>query len=384
LTYKSKSLFCHKWAILSKKYPLQSSCHYNRKDDSNANTTKDKRVSLTDNVIISRILAFVSYFFNYRGYFMDKYTREIMNLLKDNFEQVVGIREFQMCSEARSYYLADLSDNLCKPMEENALKAYGQGSGNEIASGKMNALRSSSALTYNLFDNKPAYVRNNSEDLRIGSGVYSVEFEKQYHTLKPAVPGNPANLDAFLYCEETAEAIACEMKMMEWIFNKPSNLRYKYMCPENYINKKCAEIFIPIAKELILYNDYDDPDAVKEEYPCRMTRYDAFQMFKHAVACYSACAGEESRSIKKLTLVNCVWTLPVPDRLSLNAYDRYIREENCEHTEFDEFMEVMQPAKTLFLDLNIDFDIKFYTFNKFLSLLDKTDEELSYLRRYTF
>jgi len=139
---------------------------------------------------------------------MDKYTREIMNLLKDNFEQVVGIREFQMCSEARSYYLADLSDNLCKPMEENALKAYGQGSGNEIASGKMNALRSSSALTYNLFDNKPAYVRNNSEDLRIGSGVYSVEFEKQYHTLKPAVPGNPANLDAFLYCEETAEAIS--------------------------------------------------------------------------------------------------------------------------------------------------------------------------------
>ena len=83
-------------------------------------------------------------------------------------------------------------------------------------------------------------------------------------------------------------------------------------------------------------------------------------------------------------MVNCVWTLPVPDRLSLNAYDRYIREENCEHTEFNEFTKVMQPVKTLFLDLNVDFDIKFYTFNKFLSLLDKTDEELSYLRRYTF
>ncbi|MBQ3054175.1 MAG: hypothetical protein IJC89_04645 [Clostridia bacterium] len=315
---------------------------------------------------------------------MDKYTKEIMTLIKENFKDVIGDKIFQNTSDARSFYLVDLVDNICEPMGDNALIAYGQGSGNEIASGKMNALRSSSALTYNLFGNKPAYIRNNSGDLRIGNGVYSVEFEKQYHTLKPTVPGNPANLDAFLYCEESEEAIACEMKMMEWIFNKPSNLRYKYMCPENYIDKKCAEIFIPIAKELILYNDYDDPDDVKEEYPCRMTRYDAFQMFKHTVACYSACAGEESRSIKKLTLINCVWTLPVPDRLSPNAYARYIREENCEHTEFNEFMNVMQPVKTLFSDLNVDFDIKFYTFNDFLSLLKKTDNELNYLKRYTF
>ena len=306
---------------------------------------------------------------------MDKYTREIMTLIKENFEQVVGVKEFQNTSEARSFYLLDLTDNLCEPMGENALNSYGKGSGNEIASGKMNALRSSSALTYNLFGNAPA---------KIGDKEYSVEFEKQYHTLKPSVPGKPANLDAFLYCEENQEAIACEMKMMEWIFNKPSNLRNKYLLPENYINDKCANVFIPIAKELILYNDYEDSDVVKEEYPCRMTRYDAFQMFKHTVACYSASLGEESRKIKKLTLVNCVWTLPVPERLSSKNYDRYIKEESCEHAEFNEFARLMQPVKSLFADWGVDFDIQFYTFKSFLSLLDKTKSELDYLKRYTF
>jgi len=135
---------------------------------------------------------------------------------------------------------------------------------------------------------------------------------------------------------------------------------------------------------LILYNDYEEPEDFKEEYPCRMTRYDAFQMFKHTVACYSACLGEESRKIKKLTLVNCVWTLPVPERLSSKNYDRYIKEESCEHAEFNEFVRLMQPVKSLFADLDVDFDIKFYTFKDFLALLDKTESELNYLKRYTF
>ena len=114
---------------------------------------------------------------------MDKYTRELMTLIKENFKDVIGDKNFQNNSDARSFYLVDLVDNICEPMGDKALRAYGQGSGNEIASGKMNALRSSSALTYNLFGNAPA---------KIGDKEYSVEFEKQYHTLKPSVPGKPA------------------------------------------------------------------------------------------------------------------------------------------------------------------------------------------------
>jgi len=312
---------------------------------------------------------------------MDKYTKAIMSLIKNVFENVVGIRSYQNGSEARTYYLENLNDNLYKQMDEIAENAYGQGTGNEIASGKMNALRSSSALTYNLFWNRKAEFKASSA--RIGKGFYSVEFEKQYHTLNSSVPGLPANLDAFLYCEDTCEAIACEMKMMEWIFNKPGNLRSKYLSPANYINEDVGKVFADIAKELILQNDYTDPDAIQEEYPCRMTRYDAFQMFKHTVACYSACVSEETRKIKKLTLVNCAWTLSIPEVLEQKHCERYLREEECERREFEDFKHIMQPVKKLFADIGVDFDICFYSFNDFLLLMEKDNDELNYLRRYT-
>lgn len=312
---------------------------------------------------------------------MDKYTREIMELLKSKFEEVVGKKKFQGGSETCSYYLFALADNLYKPMGEKALISYGNGSGNEIFSGKMNALRSSSALTYNLFGNDPAKITKQTENARIGNGVYDVEFEKQYHTLKTSVSNRPANLDAFLYCEETQEAVACEMKMMEWICNKPGELKKAYLDEKSYINEEAGKAFVQVANELI---ENGANIAELEKFPCKMTRYDAFQMFKHAVACYTACAGEEAREIKKLTLVNCVWTLPMPKKHSSVDSDRYISEESCEHTEFDEFVRLMQPVKSLFAGLKVDFDIQFYAFKDFLSLLDKTESELNYLKRYTF
>ena len=312
---------------------------------------------------------------------MDKYTRAIMTLIKNVFENVVGVRDYQTESEARTYYLKNLDDNLYEPMDEAAKKAYGEGTGNEIASGKMNALRSSSALTYNLFYNGVA--KFNSGSARIGTGCYSVEFEKQYPTLKRSVSGLPANLDAFLYCEDTFEAVACEMKMMEWIFNKPGNLRNKYLSPANYINEDVGKVFVAIAKELILQSDYSDPDVIQDEYPCRMTRYDAFQMFKHIVACESACSSEESRKIKKLTVVNCAWTLAIPEVLEQKYCERYLHEEACEYREFEEFKHIMQPVKKLFADIGVDFDICFYSVNDFLALMEKNEDELNYLRRYT-
>ena len=312
---------------------------------------------------------------------MDKYTRAVMILIKNVFDNVVGLHSYQTESEARTYYLESLDDNLYKPMDDAAKKAYGQGTGNEIASGKMNALRSSSALTYNLFWNRLAKLNDTSA--RIGSGYYSVEFEKQYHTLNPSISSFPANLDAFLYCKDTCEAIACEMKMMEWIFNKPGNLRSKYLSPANYINEEVGKVFVAIAKELILQNDYDAPDVIREEYSCRMTRYDAFQMFKHTVACYTACASEEPREIKRLTLVNCAWTISIPEVLEQKHCERYLREEECEYREFEDFKHIMQPVKKLFADIGVDFDICFYSFNDFLALLEKDRDELNYLRRYT-
>lgn len=315
---------------------------------------------------------------------MDRYTEEILSLLKKNHQEAAGVCEFQSTEGVRKFYLKNLQDNLYKPMMGKAEKAYGEGSGNEIASGKMNALRSSSALTYNLLWNGIAEICvTTNESKGIKSGIYEVEFEKQYHTLKSEASRMPANLDAFLYCNQTKEAIACEMKMTEWIFNKPGNLRQAYLEVSNYIDEEAGKVFVAIAKSLILNNDYDDPEESKEEYPGIMSRYDAFQMFKHTVACYTACTLEEPREIRKLTLLNCVW---MPDVTVLNEEfrERYAREVKLEIDEFKQFKQIMNPIKRIFENKGILFDVDFITVDDFMKLLRKTDDELKYLRRYTF
>ena len=316
---------------------------------------------------------------------MDKYTCDnIMRLLKLSYQDVVGVHPFQNGSEARSYYLENLNDNLYRPMDAIAHAAYSRGSGNEIDSGKMCALRSSSALTYNLFWNRIAsFSRSDDAASRIGAGDYSVEFEKQYHTLKPSLSRIPANIDAFLYYAEKSEAIACEMKMLEWICNKPGRLSRKYLESKNYIDNAAGQIFASIAQKLIKDAKNYNPDINHQEYPCPMTRYDTFQMFKHAVACYTACTLEDTRKITKLTLVNCVWTLSNPILLEEKHREKYLKGERCEIEEFDDFRQQMQPAISLFSSKGVDFDICFCRFNDFLELMEKSVEELNYLRRYT-
>lgn len=314
---------------------------------------------------------------------MDKYTKELLDLLKNKYTEVCGEHEFQNTSEMRKFYLKNLNDNFYRPMDESAFEAYGKGSGSEIDSGKMNALRSSSALTYNLFWNQMAELTKPGES-GLGRGVYKVEFEKQFHTLKKSVSGNPANLDAFLVCGKTNEAIAVEMKMMEWIFNRPGELKAKYLDEENYIDKEAGKVFVSVAKELIRTEDYEDPETEKASYSPIPLRYDAFQMFKHAVACYTAIVAEEPRKIEKLTLVNCAWTLSDPALLSEKSRERYLREEHTELEEFEIFKNAMEPVKTLFEKHSVEFDIRFFKFGDFLGLFEKTEEEIEYLRRYTF
>ena len=306
---------------------------------------------------------------------MDKYTKEILDLLKDRYIQLFGNKTFSDVSEMQSYWLKDFKDNLIHPMDANAKKAYGEGAGNEIKTGKIGALKSSSALTYNIFWDQIAEIIHANG--HIGNGVYKVEFEKKLRTLKSS--SISAHLDAFLYCKHTKEAIACEMKMTEWIFNKPGLLRASYLKPESYFDSDFGTVMVPLAKELM---KYEYPMPILEEYPCGMERYDAFQMFKHVSACYTACKTQNPGEIRKLTLVNCAWTLQNPSVLSAESYSQYIAEERIERMEFDQFKRTMEPIKKCFSDIGVDFDVCFYSFNDFLAMFNKTTEELDYLRRY--
>lgn len=127
-------------------------------------------------------------------------------------------------------------------MSETFKCKYKCGSGNELKY-KMRALRSSSAMTYNIFGNNSKLV---IVDNRIGKGRYKIEYEKQFHTLNSFVKGMPANIDVFLYSEENKEAVACEMKMAEWILNKPTGLKEAYLIEKNYIDEISSTTFITI------------------------------------------------------------------------------------------------------------------------------------------
>jgi hypothetical protein len=311
---------------------------------------------------------------------MDKYYKNILTLLKTAFEKVVGVHPYQCEDEkyTRAYYLKELNDNFYKPMSNKSRSNYEQGSGNELKK-NMYALRSSAALTYNLFGNGAAIFKDQKERddqkeqfKRIREGVYSVEFEKQYPTLTSS--DKPANLDAFLYQKDTCEAIAIEMKMLEWIIDSnQGKLSDSYLSKKNYIDDDAGEVFSYIAGKL--------KNEVK-----KIKKYDAFQIFKHTVACYRACFDKEAepRIIKKLTLVNCMWTLPTSKIPEIK--DKYCANKKEVQGEFETFYNYMREVKSLFkrIDKDFEFDIILCSFNDFLALLEKDKEELDYLRRYTF
>lgn len=316
---------------------------------------------------------------------MESFTKELLDLIKKRYIAVAGPKEFQNTTEARRYNLESFEDNLYKPMSQSVYDAYGKGSGNEISSGKMNSVRSSSALTYNLFWRERATVSDSffpKYSMKITPGKYDVEFEKTYHTLKTTVSNRPAHLDAFLYNSDNSEAIAIEVKMTEWIFNKPGNLKAAYLDENSYINKEAGKVFVSIARNLIGNTDYDF-DTESADYPSFTVRYDAFQMFKHTVACYTACVSEEKRPVKKLTLLNIIWDLArseeLPSDESMRIYDEIAATERFE---LDLFFRRMEPVKKLFEDIGVKFEFKAIKMSDIPVLFEYDDDELKYLKRY--
>lgn len=314
---------------------------------------------------------------------MNTYTKEILELLKKNYEQIAGTGTYlsENINQMQSYWLEKYEDNLFHSMDANAFNAYGEGAGNEIGTGKIGALKSSSALTYNLFWNQKAEIIRPLHNITRGN--YAVEFEKKFRTLRTS--SFPAHLDAFLFCDEMKEAIACEMKMTEWIFNKPSHLRVSYLNSSNYSDPHAGDVFAEVAKKIIGL-PVPRKDGKLLEYASNYKNYDASQMFKHAVALYRACdqkCTSEPIDVKKLTLLNCAWTIVSSDKLTEESRQKYNETWNTEVNEFDRFTTEMRPIKDLFKqNLGIDFDIRFCTFAELLSTIDKTSEELTYLKRY--
>ena len=304
---------------------------------------------------------------------MNKLTKEILDYLVTQYESAAKtkmINDHSLDSEQKDYYFLRLEDNLREPMGDDAQIQYGEGEGNELEL-KMRSIRSSSALTYNLFGNGPVDIKDNNPHFT--PGIYNICYEKQL----PAIRRSPrrANLDAFLESEE--ELIFFEMKMTEWIFNNPGMVSHNYLDKGHYFHEESYEAFLHLIKGITMEKTTDNG-----AYYSKLKQYDGVQMFKHLLGIYNYLADVDQYKHKKVRLVNCVWQLPESTVLSKSSTNVYITKKCREEEEFKQFYEAATPLIDLLVAKGIDFDILLLSVKDLMDCISYTDPQKQWLNRY--
>ena len=132
--------------------------------------------------------------------------------------------------EPRNAYLTSIADNLRQELSSGALTDFERGSGRElrdrgIKPPRMQALRSSCALSVNVFDywrSRDPYPLQYSLHLR--DRITRVSFEENFST---GLGGNPPNVDVLLRMENN-QYVAIESRFTEWLSRRERSLEPKY------------------------------------------------------------------------------------------------------------------------------------------------------------
>lgn len=136
--------------------------------------------------------------------------------------------------EPRNAYLTSIADNLRQELSSGARTDFERGSGRElrhrgIRPSRMQALRSSCALSLNVFDywrSRDPYPLQYSLHLR--DRITRVSFEENFPT---GIGGNPPNVDVLLRLEND-QYVAIESKFTEWLTRREQTLEEKYFATE--------------------------------------------------------------------------------------------------------------------------------------------------------
>ncbi len=312
---------------------------------------------------------------------MNRYTYDLLEHLKTMYLRSLptakGAPAWEIDAEgvsasARQFYLADLKDNLVRPMASvhKGKDQFGGGAGKELE-GKMRALRSSSAMTFNLFGNVQCAVESGrlGDRCAFPAGTYGIQYEFKATTL-PHASGLPAHLDVLLTGEDKA-AVAFEMKLMEWLTSEPQPLRGAYLKEGSY--GPGADVLARTARSL------------NEAYRAgAFTHYDFAQMFKHMVGLYNESDNEKLSQYKEIFLVNGVWMPTLsPEVFSTSRnYHRYCEDRDAELREFDEFKRLVGPVVDLFDGTSRAFSLCLCNACDLIGAIKKPEEEDRLLERY--
>ncbi len=283
-------------------------------------------------------------------------------LLKNKFLATGKITK----EEISEYQTKQINKNLFHEMSDKTKNEYLNGDGKELQKGRIDKIRSSAAMIYNLLGNDNVCISNNNF---LPSGIYEKEFEKHYQTInvinEETNKPYEANLDAWLYNENCE--IFIESKCLEWLQNSydkelaKSYIRYT----SKYFHKETAEIFRTVGKEIPL------------------SQYDSCQMFKHTLAIYNYLKDNpDTTKGKKIYLVNVVWE-PDENEVDEKTRDLYKLQLELEHKEFNWFYEKMHDIIKMISDSGNEFDIIYLSVKDFHSMLVYSDEEQkAFVQRY--
>jgi hypothetical protein len=268
-------------------------------------------------------------------------------------------------SEIYRFQTKEITKNLYHEMSTKTENEYKNSDGDELKKGRINKIRSSAAMIYNLLGNDDVVIRQNKY---LPAGEFKKEFEKKYKSInvineKTDRPYE-ANLDAWLYNDDCE--IFIESKCMEWLQNSSEKELAKSYIKDTskYFHNSSAELFRSVGNEISL------------------SQYDSCQMFKHTLAIYNYLKKKQIKN-KKIYLVNVVWE---PDENDLPDEIRaiYKLQLKLEHREFNLFYEKMKPIINLIkTELTKDFDILYLSVKDFHSMLVFSDDnQRSFVQRY--
>lgn len=296
---------------------------------------------------------------------MGEYEKEILETIKNHFDNSLPYLSNDP-SNVDCYYLKDFNKNFYEDMSAETKKSYEKGRGSELkgAKPKIAALRSSSAMTYNIFGN---YKDFSFEGFRYTNKYF------EFNDLPTLINSPaPANMDVFL--ESSSKLLFFEMKMCEWLFNSPSReISLSYLNPDNYSNPEVAEVF---------------KEALEKLSKAELHNYDALQMFKHSLGIFNYVSNRSGINIKEVELINCIWDFDDVETLSKKSKGKYFKAKENEEKGFNNFHSCMDPViKLLKIKLDINFRIRKISVSELISKLEissETEEHKNFLSRYCF
>ena len=303
---------------------------------------------------------------------IDKVLKEEKRILKE-----LGYELNESCANPKypDKYYKEYVYNLYENMIDQHKIEYGGGSGGELHESdskpaKMAAIRSSSAMTFNILGNTDIVLKEENA-LNHSAGKYYITYEKQHETIDNGKKQQPANLDAMLVSEDGEELIFCEMKMLEWFSKNSGELKLAYKTEKNYIHPELAPQFLK-AIDVLESISVDNNDF---EY------YDVWQMFKHTLAIHNYMQEKGWDNVKKVSLVNVVFE---PDESIFEDKEllAYQQQREKEHAGFKQFIIALGKAG-LIRDTG-KFEVKYLSARQFMDCFQMTNKKREYLKRYTF